>query len=184
MAIIFELWAECLDQPTAQAFVQHFSHLHFTLLTGRVIQWQTSLEQHSTAGTSISGSSADLSSYGVRSLQDALEATEVGLRLYHHLKSAPAFRFARIDWEAGNIPLRDLPEFVETWASGERQLSLECVVDDELYQDLGAPQHFVPFRPGYWWRTYSGEIYRPLHSNEQKVLNQLCLQLFPDYFAL
>lgn len=32
-------------------------------------------------------------------------------------------------------PLRDLPEFVETWASGERQLSLECVVDDELYQD-------------------------------------------------
>jgi hypothetical protein len=183
MAIIFELWAECHDPLSAQALVAHFADQHETLLTGRTIVWQAGLEPSAADQHAVTVWSPDLSRFGVRTIQDVVETTEAGLRLYHRLLLAPDFRFARADWQAGNIPLADLPEWVDVWAGGERHLDLDCVMDDALYQELGAPRYYTQFRPGYWWHPYRGERYRPLHSSDQHDLNRLCLELFPSYFT-
>ena len=182
MAIIFHLWAECKDEEGILRFASHFTGLTHMLLNGKEITWTVHLENPCTDTAAVTVSSKDLSPYGVRTVQDALETTEAGLRLYHHLKTAPEFRFARIDWEAEIIPMVDLPDFVETGADGSRRLNLDCVVDEQLYRRLGSPLFFHPFREGYWWHRYGGEYYRPLYSNDQVALNELCRQLLPEYF--
>lgn len=179
MAIIFELWAECRTKSDCAELVKHFDGLQMTLLSGRLISWRASEANSSTA---MVASSSDLSSKGNRTLLDTLESTESGIRLYHHLKNGPAFRFARVAWEAGNVPLAELAEYVAPMASGECRFEIECAVDDSLYRQLGSPQFCYPFREGYWWTRYRGEPYMPLHSNDQTELNALCKALFPENF--
>jgi len=179
MAIVFELWAECRTDSECAALVRHFDGLRMPLLTGRTISWRAGEADCSTA---LLADSLDLSSCGNRTLQDTLESTESGIRLYHHLKNGPAFRFARVAWEAQNIPLSDLHDYVTQDAGGQRHFEIECVVDEELYRQLGSPRFCYPFRAGYWWTRYHGERYHPLFSNDQKNLNTLCQSLFPDYF--
>src|SRR6266852_7916017 len=94
MAIIFQMWAECGSEPDRGAHVKHFDGFQCTLLTGRTISWKAFAS--SSLATGMSVESVELSKSGVRNLQDALETTESGLRLYHHLKSGPSFRFARV----------------------------------------------------------------------------------------
>jgi hypothetical protein len=127
-------------------------------------------------------SSSELSSHGDRTLQDTLESTESGIRLYHHLKNGPAFRFARVAWEAQNVPLADLSGWVAPLAQGECHFEIECAVDESLYRQLGSPQFCYPFRDGYWWTRYHGERYMPLYSGDQDALNSVCRSLFPEYF--
>src|SRR4029434_1043865 len=121
--------------------------------------------------------SGDLSRSHVRNLQDALEVTEAGLRLYAHLKTALEFTFARVAWEAESIPMAELTDYLDVQEDGSRLLNLECVVDDALYKSLGSPRFYRPFRDGYWWNPYRGESYRPLYSTDQKELNDLCRRL-------
>jgi len=88
MAIIFELWAECYTEQDTQDFGSHFDGLQHTLITtGRVIYWGVNRHRSWTNGIpmAISVASDELSNYGVRSLTDAIETTEAGLRLYKHL---------------------------------------------------------------------------------------------------
>jgi len=183
VAIIFELWAECADRRACEMFASHFHGLVFDLQTGTRIQWQAAVEELPPDVVGVCAWAPELSRSHVRSVEDALEATEAGLRLYKHLTTAPPFRFARIDWEARNIPVRDLKDFVESLDTTERRLGIECVLDDELYEALGAPKFCYPFREGYRWTRYRGEIYRPLYSNDQPTLNELCRRLFPEYFG-
>jgi len=183
MAIIFELWAECRNKETTYLFANHFDGLEHKLLTGRTIKWVAQVMKPPSYPLAVIVSSADLSSYGVRTMQDALETTEAGLHLYHHLKTAPDFRFVRVAWEAGILPITELSEYVDIAANGERHLRLECVVDNELFKQLGSPRFFHQFRNGYWWNRYRGETYRPLYSNDQPELNELCRQLLPEYFS-
>ena len=183
MAHIFQLWAECKNEESTKRFVDYFRGLEHKLLTGRTIRWTVEVTEPPSYTPAVVVWSTDLSRYGVRTLQDALEATEAGLRLYHHLKTAPEFRFARVAWEADCLPMADLPEFVEVTTNDGCRLSLKCVVDDELYTHLGSPKFYDEFRPGYWWNRYKGESYRPLYSNDQQELNELCRQLLPEYFS-
>lgn len=111
-----------------------------------------------------------------------LETTEAGLRLYAHLKTGPPFTFARVAWEAANVPASDLGEYLIRLPNGACRLDLECVLSDDLYIKLGSPEACHPFRPEYWWTRYTGERYQPLYSNDQVALNALCRQLFPEYF--
>jgi len=179
MAIVFELWAECSTEVERGTLVDHFDGFQCTLLSGRTISWRA----FPTPGlpTALTVHSDGLSNSGIKNLQHVLETTESGLRLYHHLKIGPAFRFARIALEAGCVPLMDLKDYVAPIAPGEYRFEVECVVDDALYKELGSPQFCFPFRPGYWWTRYSGERYSPLHSNDQPGLNELCRSLFAEY---
>lgn len=176
VAIIFELWAECGDRMACEAFARHCDGLRFDLLTGKRIEWKATVEvSFQTVG--VRAWAPELSRSGVRTITDALEATESGLRMYQHLKTAPPFRFARIDWEAANIPVCDLKDFIDN-----HRLCVECVMDDGLYDELGAPNGCYPFREAYRWTQYRGESYRPLYSNDQPALNDLCRKIFPEYF--
>lgn len=179
MAIIFELWAECSTHSECAALVKHFDGLQMTLLSGSTISWRA---REASPSTAMVASSPDLSSHGDRTLHDTLESTESGIRLYHHLKNGPAFRFARVAWEAENIPLAELSDWVAPCANSERRFEIECAVDESLYRQLGSPQFCYPFRNGYWWTRYHGERYMPLYSGDQSDLNALCRSLFPEYF--
>lgn len=181
MAITFLLWAECKDGESTKRFADYFTGLEHNLLSGRTIKWTVEVTKPPETLAVIVWS-PDLSSRGVRTLQDALETTEAGLRIYKHLKAAPEFRFARADWEADKIEMGDLPDFIETTMSDGCRLGIECVVDEQLYKHLGTPKDFHEFRKGYWWHPYIGESYRPLYSNDQAELNELCRQLLPEYF--
>ncbi|HVN20003.1 MAG TPA: hypothetical protein VMU05_14555 [Dongiaceae bacterium] len=180
MAIVFELWAECATEEEREVLIKHFDGFTVDLLTRRTISFH--------AGhpypwkTSMTVSSRDLSNAGVRTLDDAIETTEVGLQLYHHLKKGPPFRFARAAWEASLIPMAELNKYVAPLLPGECRLELECVLDDALYKQFGSPKWFFPFREGYWWNRYSGEQYKPLYSSDQAALNKLGRSLFPEYF--
>jgi len=182
MAINFGLWAECKDEESTQLLARHFTGLEDTLLNGRTIGWAVEVFRPPVDPLGVDVETGGVSCYGVRTVQDVLDATEAGLHLYKHLKDAPAFRFARVGWQPASLTMDDLPDYVEQWATGERRLLVECVIDEELYRQLGSPIFCYPFRDGYWWTRYSGESYRPLYSNDQCELNGLCRKLFPEYF--
>jgi len=177
MAIVFEMWAECATAEDCRVLVGHFDGLRMTLLTGRTVTWKSEVVPSSAAA--MRGWSPDLTSGG---LNGVLERTESGLRLYHHLKEGPAFRFARVAWEAGCVPMADLPHYVDaSYKPGKCRLEVECVVDEALYRQLGSPEFCFPFREGYWWTRYGGESYAPLNSPDQSALNELLRSLFPEY---
>ena len=108
--------------------------------------------------------------------------TEAGLHLFHHLKTAPPFRFARAAQESSLIRLAELADFFEKDLRGVTHTSLDCVLDQELYDQLGQPTLFGPFRPGYFWHHYTGEVYKPMGSNDQPALDDICRKLFPGEY--
>lgn len=182
MAINFGLWAECPDEASTQLLADHFTGLEHTLLNGRVIKWEVDISRPPDYKLGVDVGTGHVSCYGVNTIQDVLETTEAGLHLYHHLKVGPEFRFARVGWQPASLTMSDLPDYVEELLTGERLLRVDCVIDEELYQQLGTPIFLHPFRSGYWWKRYRGESYQPLSSNDQDELNALCRSLFPEYF--
>jgi hypothetical protein len=184
MAILFEMWVECADESACRSIAAHFDGYQFTLHNGRIVTWEATVVGPPSFAVGVVVLSDVLSRYGVRSLQDAIETTESALRLYHHLKIAPDFRFARVDWDAENIPLAELSDYVATARNGQHRLTIECVLDEALYDQLGRPAFCYPFRDGYWWTRYRGEEYHPLYSNDQPQLNEFCRAIFPEYFSL
>ncbi len=182
MAIIFELFIECATKAGADNIAAHFGGLEHDLLSGKRIKWDIERLENPN-GFGVAFSSPQLSHFGVNTLQDALEITEAGLHLLHHLKSAPSFRYARADLEASNIWSGDLADFVETTLQGDKYTNLECVLEEKLYQQIGRPMSFVQFRPGYWWHQFSGTRYQPLWAQDQPSLRDICRRLFPgEYF--
>ena len=176
MAIVFELWAECTTDAECNALMKHFGLFTATLLTGRPVSFNVA--RVDSEGAAMRVSSPDIHEAG---LQGVLECTESGLRLYRHLKNGPPFRYARVAWEAGCVPMADLKHWVQDIGSGECRLEVECVMDQALFTQLGSPKFCYPFREGYWWTRYQGQAYVPLSSNDQPALKELCLSLFPDY---
>jgi hypothetical protein len=80
---------------------------------------------------------------------------------------------------AGCIPLQDINDYLAPCA-GSVRLTIDCVVNDDLFRSLGEPAFCYPFRPGYRWTRYYGEPYSPLNSVDQLYLNNLKRTLFPD----
>lgn len=180
--VIFGLWAECDDEIGLGKLREHFHEQKFKLLKGREIRFHAAVENSDVLGLNVSPSIYG-SGRGIESLQEALEATEAGIFLYHHLRSAPDFKFAYIGWNADASTSLDLTEDVTAWKDGRLGWpGCECVLNDELYKELGSPVPFWQFRKGYWWQKYSGEKYTPLHSSDQESLNELCERLLPGNF--
>jgi hypothetical protein len=180
MAINFELWAECKDEYGISLLARHFEKFEHCLPTGVTVKAFVEIVNDPINIFGIRVSPSGLSGFGIRKFQDVLDTTEIGLLLYHHLKSASDFRFAHVGWEAENLTSSELSEWVETMPSGEKRFEIDCVVNNELYEQLGNPQFCYPFRDGYWWTRYKGEIYRPLYSDDQKALGELRKKLFQE----
>ncbi len=164
MAIVFELWVECATDTDCDNLIKHFDGHSATLLSGRSDLLQGRDCYVYSQGTAMRVWSPDCHAAG---LQGALDLTESGLRLYHHLKNTPPFRYGRVAWEAGCVPMADLEHWVQEIKPGECRLEVECVMDEALYAQLGQPRFCYPFRDGYWWTRYQGQAYSPLQSNDQ-----------------
>lgn len=141
MAIIFELWGECAEIAEREQLGAYFHGREYRLTTGKVVHLRA--DQPTENEKAVSVWSPELSRTGVRSVTDALEMTETGLRLYHSLREAPAFMFARVALEAGCIPAAELADWLTDHGS-DRRLTVECVVHESIFEALGRPAFCDP----------------------------------------
>ncbi|QDU52391.1 hypothetical protein [Gimesia panareensis] len=185
MAIIFDLYIECHTPEELAAIKSHFEGLTLELQTGKTTHWVFQSDRNLQASEGVNACSLyspQLSNSAVRTVTDAIECTEAGIRLYQHLQQGPDFQFARVAWEASLIEVNSLEDFLDYYCCGnseECRLSIQCVFTEALYEQLGKPSNCKAYRPGYVWTEYWGEVYRPLWSSDQKKLNDLYREFFP-----
>ena len=182
----FEIWVECNDAEEAERQAQHFTGLHFRLLSDLDVTWQLEtnpkhLDYVQAYGVALR--SPQLSRAGIRTVQDAVDMSECGVRLYHHLLTAPDFLFARVALEPTLIPSAELSDYFELQASGFHTCGFSCVLSQQLAHRFEPLRFFGEFRPGYVWNGYRGEEYRPLGSNDNQQLYPLYRQLLPNALA-
>jgi hypothetical protein len=84
----------------------------------------------------------------------ATRLTEVGTRLYEHLRSAPAFLFAMVGVEVDDV--RRESE-IEAMVRHPHRACRGLVVSTDLWQRAGQPAAFQPFSSGHVWLPYAGE---------------------------
>lgn len=151
MAWIFELGVECGDSPEAtQAMADHFAGQIISVSNGMAVPCRCDRRDRwisvMPVGVIMGGSEA------IAALCRPRLASEIGLRLYDRLRTAPPFRFALAGWEASNC--REYEELDEDIIN----LSFHgLVISDEIWARFGRPPIFMPFRPGYLWTPYLGE---------------------------
>jgi hypothetical protein len=158
MAWIFSLSAECgPTQNTAEQFSRHFAHCNWTLSNGTQSRCRTSLFQDLEDNWWCRVCPDQMSEIGIEAPEAAFLMTEIGLLLYQTLQSAPAFRYAIVGVEVDEF--RTYPELLdETSAFNLPGL----VISDQIYQSCAFASTFQPFKSGYRWQPYDGEVYRPL----------------------
>ena len=179
MAIIFELFIECETNEAADQQVAHFAGQSFLLPSGREAFWKSNIEKASAETWEVYVWSDQLDHWGICTLEDAVNATECGIRFYHRLLSAPDFLFARAGFNPC-CPAAEISDFFETGSDGSRSCPFTCVLSDTLAEALGPLQSFKPFRPGYVWNEYRGENYWPLGGLDHRELQVLYKELLPS----
>lgn len=166
MAVYYYLAVACLDQDAAMAVTGHFNGLRLTLSDGLPIHCQA-VSQPDWVGawwslTRPYGASLNavaLNGQPEPNLTTRAQRSEIGQRLYQHLRDAPAFRYARFGAEA-------LDDFFDVHSTYNRVLRdpglLQAgwdglVIDQALWDLIGRSDHYQTFRPGYVWMPYRGE---------------------------
>lgn len=178
MAIPFCLWVQCRTADAIQLLASHFRDWTYTNLNGEVVGCDVDTETQSDKYHCAMICPSRLGDWGIRKVKHAVDSTEAGLRLFHRLLTAPPFAFARVGWDADTISIADLPDYIEELREQEKYLPLECVLDNSLHDELGQPVGFFRFRPGYVWKTYSGEVFYALGSSDFPELDRLKQALF------
>ena len=157
MALLFELVVECgPQQADAEALGRHFRGLAWTLTDAtEVLIEGYGLHQDAEGNWWTWIGPSGVSRRGVGTPEDAQQLTEVGNYLYERLRSAPRFRFAIVSVEVSDsFTAEDL-----SWLA-QRTFMDGLVLSQTVWDQLGRPDHFVPFATGYVWRPYEGERYR------------------------
>ncbi|MGW7026600.1 hypothetical protein ACWGFX_05250 [Streptomyces xanthophaeus] len=86
----------------------------------------------------------------------AAELTEPGQQLYGLLATFDGYVAALVGWDPES--LLDPAELKREWSEELADGTLHgLVLCEELHDDLGLGDDFVPFRPGYRWLPYQGE---------------------------
>jgi hypothetical protein len=158
MTWIFSLSAECGDkQSNAEAFAQHFEGLSCALSNGIQAQCQATVFQDIEDNWWCRIQSIGLPEVGVTTPEVAYGMTELGIWLYQRLQSALGFRYALVGVEVDEFrTYRELMDesLVEAFPG--------LVLADDLWRSMGSPVMFRAFCPGYVWKPYEGEVYKPL----------------------
>ena len=178
MAIVFELFVECEAKEQADRQAAHFAGQSFSLPSVCEAFWKSSVEQTYSGTWSVEVWCDQLDHWGICTLQDALEATECGIRFYHRLLTTPGFLYAYTGFNPC-CPAAELTDSLKVNSDGSRSCPFTCVLSDALAQTLGPLRSFKPFRPGYIWNEYQGENYWPLGSRDQPALQALSKRLLP-----
>lgn len=155
MAYLFELVAECGDNPTAAfQLKRHFEDVAWTLTNGMFVTcpthesdvWQ-STDQMWRCRIVPDRVSVPGDSLGPRSLSLRVEIARL---LYSHLRTHTGFRIACVGWE---ISLSSLS--YDAIVKAEHDLSVlpaGLVVCDDLWRQLGGPSTFVQFGMNTFWK--------------------------------
>lgn len=173
MAWIFSLSAECgSDASKARLFAQYFDGVTWTLSNGHQCQCQTDIFQDLDENWWCRVCPNNVSEIGIVSPESAYIMTELGILFYHHLRSAPDFRYALVGVEVDEF--RTYSELLE--ASSDLSIP-GLVLATEVGQALEISIAYRPFSPGYIWQPYEGEIYNPLMASPslKNKLNDLLL---------
>ena len=98
--------------------------------------------------------------------------TELGILLYQRLRSAPTFRYALVGVEVDEF--RTYSELLEDSSS---LAFLGLVLVQTVWEAIGSSPGFRPFSPGYVWKPYEGEVYKPLMASLElkSKLNELLI---------
>lgn len=171
MAWIFSLAVECgPEKENAEAVKDHFEMMDMTLLDGKNYKLKCRVEKLGEGNYWAWIIPGDVSQSGVCSIEDADIMTEMAIRLYHHLKDAPEFRYAIAGVEVDDFRtyselIEDLKEFKDDLISG-------MVINEDILKEFGIKGE--DFCPGYQWAPYEGEsfidpgmAYFPLESNDK-----------------
>lgn len=158
MAWVFSLSAECgPEQDAAGKFSKHFEGISWVLSNGICAQCCTTIFQDVDENWWCRACPSNVSEIGIEAPESAYLMTELGIFLYQHLRSAPAFRYALVGVEVDEF--RTYSELLDE----SPDLSFPgLILSDTTWQAMTSPSTFRPFCSGYVWQPYKGEVYQPL----------------------
>lgn len=173
MAWVFSLSAECgAEHDTAAQFARHFDKASWILSNGSQSHCHAEVFQDINENWWCRVCPSGISEAGIDTPESAYLMTELGIFLYQRLQSAPPFRYALVGVEVDEFRTYDelLKESANLAFPG-------LVLTETAWQVLGSSPVFRSFSPGYVWKPYEGEVYRPLMSSLdlKRQLNELLI---------
>lgn len=172
MVWMFSLSAECgTQQAVAEQFSQHFDAVSWILSNGSSFQCRVGIFQDIEDNWWCRVCPTSVSEIGIDTPETAYLMTELGILLYQRLQSAPTFRYALVGVEVDEF--RTYSELLE-----ESSLAFPgLVLAQTIWQAIGSSAGFRSFSPGYVWKPYEGEVYKPLmaSSDLKNKLNELLI---------
>lgn len=190
MAWLYSLTAECgPDKNQAEAFARYFEGLSFGLVTGKTSACSIGIHSDDENNWWVDVFPDNVTRSCGSSLTDAIEISEVGFRLYKHLKSAPRFRFALFGCEVEEFRLySQLADDVATYRDGRTEFNNHpafsgLILSLEIWEELGKPIAFPPFGDNHRWRIYGGEEHSVISDDEDygRLLRKLRDELYPKF---
>lgn len=173
MAWMFSLSAECgAEQAIAEQFVHHFDQVSWVLSNGSESQCRVGIFQDIEENWWCRVCPSSISEVGIDTPESAYLMTELGILLYPRLRSAPTFRYALVGVEVDEF--RTYSELLEDSSS----LAFPgLVLVQTVWEAINSSPGFRPFSPGYVWKPYEGEVYKPLMASSElkSKLNELLI---------
>ncbi|MBC6472117.1 MAG: hypothetical protein GDA48_04260 [Hormoscilla sp. GM102CHS1] len=158
MALIFSLSAECgSNQSAASVFAKHFHEHSWQMSSGVEFICRAEVFQDSEDNWWTRVCPSDVSQQGITTPEDADRMTEIGIILYKQLQSAPTYRYALV-----GVEVDEFRTYSELTAMPSDIYFSGLVLASNLWQMMGSPVDFRIFAPGYLWKPYEGEVYKPL----------------------
>lgn len=163
MVWMFSLSAECGgQQPVAEQFFHHFEQVSWILSNSRQSQCRVGIFQDPEENWWCRVSPSSLSEVGIDTPESAYLMTELGILLYQRLKSAPTFRYALV-----GVKVDEFRTYNELLEQSSTLAFPGLVLAQMTWQAMGSPSGFRPFSPGYVWKPYEGEVYKPLIASSE-----------------
>ena len=166
MAVYYYLAVACPDQEAALAMSAHFDAVALCLHDGLTINCYASASQDwenawwcivRPFGASINAVGPD--GQPEPNLANRAQRSEIGQLLYQRLRSAPQFLYALYGAEAQD-------QFFDVYSTYNQVLRNPALIKDgweglvlnsALWEQIGAPTSYEPYRPGYIWKPYHAE---------------------------
>jgi hypothetical protein len=173
MAWIFSLSAECgTQQAVAEQFSHHFDQVSWVLSNDSQSQCRVGIFQDIEENWWCRVSPTRVSEVGIDTPESAYLMTELGILLYQRLQSAPTFRYALV-----GVEVDEFRTYTELLESPSNLMFPGLVLAIAISEAMESSPDFRPFSPGYVWKPYEGEVYKPLMASSElkSKLNELLM---------
>ena len=148
--LIFSLSAECgPDRTAADKFAAYYDGLIVQRGDGSAAQCEAFVFHDGEAWWA-TVTPDGVSKIGIRNESDRAEMTAIAFAFYERLRTAPPYRYAAVGIEVDEF--RTHSELLRARAGCDFD---GLVVNDETWTELGEPESFEFFAPGYRWRPFT-----------------------------